>query len=99
MNRPVLFILAAVLAASHPAHPAQAATASALVGARIVDDKGKAVGKIEKVISGPDGQPIQVLVRVDRILRTLPVDALVSSGAGYASVLSRAEIAALPPSD
>jgi hypothetical protein len=96
MNRPVLFILAAVLAASHPA---QAATASTLVGARIVDDKGKAVGKIEKVISGPDGQPIQVLVRVDRILRTLPVDALVSSGADYASVLSRAEIAALPPAD
>jgi hypothetical protein len=70
-----------------------------LVGAEVVDAKGKAVGKIEKVVSAPGGQPLQVMVRVDHVLRTLPVDALASRGARYASVLSRAEIAALPPSE
>jgi hypothetical protein len=57
------------------------------------------VGQIERVISGPGGQPLQVLVRVDRILRTLPAEALTPTPTGYASVLSRAEIAALPPSE
>jgi hypothetical protein len=70
-----------------------------LVGAKVTDSKGKPVGQIERVISGPGGQPLQVLVRVDRILRTLPAEALTPTPAGYASVLSRAEIAALPPSE
>jgi hypothetical protein len=69
------------------------------IGARVVDSKGKAVGRIERVIAGPDGRPQQALVRVDRVLRTLPVDALTPSGGVYASVLTRAEIAALPPSE
>ena len=68
------------------------------VGAKVMDDKGKAVGRVEKIITGPDGQPKQVLVRVDRVLRTLPVEALKLSGDAYVAVLSRAEIAALPPS-
>jgi hypothetical protein len=72
---------------------------TALLGAEVRDSKGKPVGRIERVIDGPDGKPAQVLVRVDRVLRTLPAEAMVPSGAGYASVLSRAEIAALPPSD
>jgi rRNA processing protein Gar1 len=78
---------------------AHAQTKPSMVGAEVVDAKGKAVGKIEKVISGPAGQPLQVMVRVDHVLRTLPVDALAPKGANYASVLSRAEIAALPPSE
>jgi hypothetical protein len=78
--------------------PGQAAGAP-LVGAEIKDSKGKAVGRIERVINGADGKPAQVLVRVDRVLRTLPAEAMTPSGAGYISVLSRAEIAALPPSD
>ena len=106
MRRP-LALLAALALTLTPAliaraqTPAQAAgrTPPRLVGIKITDSKGKTVGPIERVISGPDGQPLQVLVRVDRILRTLPADALTPTPAGYASVLSRAEIAALPPSE
>jgi hypothetical protein len=87
--------LAPALAAS----PGIAQTAASMVGAEVKDSKGKPVGRIERVIDGPDGKPAQVLVRVDRVLRTLPAEAMAPSGAGYASVLSRAEIAALPPSD
>jgi hypothetical protein len=70
-----------------------------LVGTEIRDDKGKPVGRVERLINGPDGRPVQALVRVDRILRTLPLEALAPGKDGYTSVLSRAEIAALPPSD
>ena len=69
------------------------------VGAAVRDDKGKPVGKVEKIILGPDGRPRQVLVRVDRVLRALPVEALQRSGDFYVAVLSLAEIAALPPAD
>ena len=90
---------AALLSAPMASAPAQAQTPQVRVGAKVVDSKGKAVGQVERIISGPNGQPLQVLVRVDRILRTLPADALAPAQDGYASVLSRAEIAALPPSE
>ncbi len=90
-----LLLAAAPLAAQAQPRPQTAPP----VGAKVKDDKGKAIGQVEKVIPGPDGQPKQVLVRVDRILRTLPVEALTPAGGGYVSVLSRAEVAALPPSD
>jgi len=96
MIRSVFLALSAVLAASNPVADT---SARHWLGALVVDARGKPVGKIDRVISGPNGKPMQVLVRVDRILRTLPIDALAPSGPGYASVLSRAEIAALPPSD
>lgn len=101
----LILTLAPALARPVPAQaqtqaPALApAAAPRMVGAKVVDAKGKTAGPIERVIAGPDGRPLQVLVRVDHILRTLPVDALTPSGAKYASVLSRAEIAALPPSE
>jgi hypothetical protein len=95
--------LAASLLAAAPALDsralAQTAPAAPPVGAQVKDDKGAPVGRIEKVIRGPDGRPQQVLVRVERVLRTLPVDALKPQGQDYVAVLSRAEIAALPPSD
>jgi hypothetical protein len=91
----VLLLLAAPPLAAAQTRPQTAPP----VGAKVKDDKGKAVGEVEKVILGPDGQPKQVLVRVDRVLRTLPVDALTPAPGGYVSVLSRAEVAALPPSD
>ena len=69
------------------------------VGAEVRDDKGKPVGKVERIILGPDGRPKQVLVRVERVLRALPVEALQRSGGAYVAVLSLAEIAALPPAD
>ena len=69
------------------------------VGAEVKDSKGVMVGKVEKIILGPDGRPRQVLVRVDRVLRTLPVEALQPSGKTYTAVLTRGEIAALPPAD
>jgi hypothetical protein len=75
------------------------AQAPRMAGAEVRDVKGKVVGHIERVISAPDGRPVQVLVRVDRILRTLPVDALTPMNKDFVSVLSRAEIAALPPSE
>ena len=103
MIRPSLLAMAIGLLASAPAHaqaPASAAHAiSPLMWAEVVDAKGKAVGRIERIINGPDGQPVQVMVRVDRILRTLPAHALTPGPKGYASVLSRAEIAALPASE
>jgi hypothetical protein len=86
-----LFTASAVQAQPSPAAPP--------IGAEVKDSKGAAVGKVEKVILGPDGRPRQVLVRVDRVLRTLPVEALQPSGKAYAAVLTRAEIAALPPAD
>lgn len=99
MNRLLAAIVtAALLSAPLAAVPAYAQS-PVRVGAKVVDFKGKAVGQVERVINGPDGQPLQVLVRVDRILRTLPADALMPAQDGYASVLSRAEIASLPPSE
>jgi hypothetical protein len=100
MNRPPL-LPALALAALIVGAPvvAQAQTAPP-VGAKVKDDKGKPVGEVVKVILDPNGRPAQVLVRVDRVLRTLPLEALSPSPDGsYAAVLSRAEIAALPPSD
>jgi hypothetical protein len=69
------------------------------VGAEVRDDKGKPVGKVERIILGPDGRPKQAIVRVDRVLRALPVEALQRSGDAYVAVLSRAEIASLPPAE
>lgn len=90
----------ALLAAAAILGPGLArAQAAPPVGAEVRDDKGKAVGKVERIILGPDGRPKQALVRVDRVLRALPVEALQRSGDAYVAVLSRAEIAALPPAD
>ncbi len=91
--------LLALALALGPVLAAAQAPSPPLVGAEVKDSKGKPVGRIERVIIGQDGKPAQVLVRVDRVLRTLPIEAMTPSGSGYASVLSRAEIAALPPSD
>lgn len=69
------------------------------VGAQVKDPKGAAVGRVERIILGQDGRPRQVLVRVDRVLRALPVEALQPAGDGYVVILTRAEIAALPSAD
>jgi hypothetical protein len=69
------------------------------IGAEVKDQKGASVGRVEKIILGPDGRPKQALIRVDRVLRALPIEALQPSGAGYVAVLTRAEIAALPPAE
>src|ERR1700744_225970 len=90
----------ALLAAAAILGPGLAhAQAAPPVGAEGGHKKGKPVGKVEKIILGPDGRPRQALVRVDRVLRALPVEALQPSGKTYAAVLTRAEIAALPPAD
>jgi hypothetical protein len=75
------------------------AQAAPPVGAEVRDDKGKPVGKVERIILGADGRPKQALVRVDRVLRALPVEALQRTGDAYVAVLTRAEIAALPPAE
>jgi hypothetical protein len=78
---------------------AQSPPTAALTGARLKDAKGAAAGQIEKVIADGDGRPRQVLVRVGRILRVLPIDALTPGGDGYATVLTRAELDALPAAE
>jgi hypothetical protein len=78
-----------------PAQP----TANQLTGAKLKDARGVTVGQIEKVISNLDGRPRQVLVRVTRVRRTLPVDALTRVGDAYVTALTRAELEALPPSN
>jgi len=49
-------------------------TAAQLTGARLKDAKGATVGQIEKVIADSAGRPRQVLVRITRVRRTLPVE-------------------------
>lgn len=68
-------------------------------GQKLKDAKGATLGQIEKIISDADGRPRQVLVRVTRVLRVLPIDALTRSGDAYVTVLSRAELEALPAAD
>jgi hypothetical protein len=113
MKPPIATLLVlAVLAAASPAARAQDPAPAAApplgapplgappLGAKVQDGRGKPVGKVEKIIADKDGRPVQVLVRVDRVLRTLPVEALTPRRDGvYVAVLSRAEIVALPPSD
>lgn len=90
----------ALLAAAALLGPGLAhAQAAPPVGAEVRDGKGANVGKVEKIILGADGRPKQVLVRVERVLRALPVEALQRSGDAYVAVLTRAEIVALPPAD
>ena len=91
----VLLLAAAVPVQAQPPGPSQVPA----IGAEVKDPKGASVGKVEKIILGPDGRPRQVLVRVDRVLRALPVEALQPTGGAYVAVLTRAEIAALPPAD
>jgi hypothetical protein len=97
----VLALLAAAAILGPDLARAQSSSIAAAppVGAAVRDDKGKPVGKVERIIVGADGRPKQVLVRVDRVLRALPVEALQRSGDAYVAVLSQAEIAALPPAD
>jgi hypothetical protein len=94
-----LLAAAAILGPGLALAQAQTSQAAPPVGAEVRDDKGKPVGKVEKIILGADGRPKQALVRVDRVLRALPIEALQRSGEAYVAVLSRAEIAALPPAD
>jgi hypothetical protein len=68
-------------------------------GQKLKDSKGQTVGEIEKIIADAEGRPRQVLVRVTRVLRVLPVDALARSGDAYVTVLSRAELESLPAAD
>jgi hypothetical protein len=94
-----LFVAAAILGPTLALAQNASNLAPPPVGAEVKDDKGKPVGKVEKIIVGADGRPKQVLVRVERVLRALPVEALQRSGGAYVAVLSLAEIAALPPAD
>ncbi len=75
------------------------AAAPVFVGAALKDQKGAVLGHIEKVVPDAAGRPRQVLVRIARVLRTLPINALAASGDAYVTVLTRAEVEALPPSD
>jgi hypothetical protein len=94
-----LLAVAAILGPALARAQSSSGVAAPPVGAEVRDDKGKPVGKVERIILGPDGRPKQALIRVDRVLRALPIEALQRSGDAYVAVLTRAEIAALPPAD
>ena len=69
-------------------------------GQKLKDGRGQVLGQIERVITDPgSGQPRQVLVRVQHVLHVLPVDGLTRSGDGYVTVLSKAELEALPAAE
>ncbi len=103
--RAIILCLTAALAwgpyaAAQPAASADAPAAEApQPGQKLKDAGGVTLGQIEKIISDADGRPRQVLVRVTRVLRVLPIDALTRSGDGYVTVLTRAELEALPAAD
>ena len=78
---------------------AQTSVAPPQIGQKLKDSKGAVVGEVEKIIADTDGRPRQVLVRVMRVLRALPLDSLVRIGDSYVTVLSRAELEALPSAD
>jgi hypothetical protein len=98
----VLCILAGLSAPQAWAQPIASdalQTGAPAPGQKVKDAKGATVGQVEKIINDADGRPRQVLVRVTRVLRVLPVDALTRSGDAYVTVLSRAELEALPPAE
>jgi len=103
--RRALFCLLIVLVCPAGAAFAQAVQArgsdvgDARVGQKLRDEKGSALGEIEKVVSDANGRQRQVLVRVAGVLRPLPLDSLTRSGDAYVTVLSRAELEALPAAD
>jgi len=95
-------LLCAVAPALAPAASAQptdaAAQAGPQPGQKLKDSGGASVGQIERVVPGPDGRPRQIEVRIAGQLRVLPIAGLTRSGDAWASVLSRAELEALPGS-
>ena len=86
-------------ARAQPNHSAESAAAAPQPGQKLKDSQGATLGQIEKVITNADGRPRQALVRVARVLRVLPVDALTRSGDAYVTVLTRAELESLPAAD
>ncbi len=75
---------------------AQAAEPGPQPGEKVKDAQGVVAGPIERIVVDADGHPRQVEVRIGGLLRVLPVAALSRSGDAYVTVLSRAELDALP---
>ncbi len=92
-------LTALILASTLLVAPAFAQADGPHAGQKIKDGKGNVLGQIERVIADPAGQPRQVVVRVQRVAHVLPVDALSRSGDAYVTVLSKAEIEALPAAE
>jgi hypothetical protein len=103
------FLIAAamvVLTCAPGAAAAQSPPAQAVeIGAAVHDSEGQVLGRIESVVSDPDGRPRQVLVRTPGVagvgekVKTLPVRALRPRPGGYAVALRKAEFNALPSTD
>lgn len=93
--------LLAVAALASAAALAGSASAQAAppVGATVKDKAGVPIGVVERVVSGADGRPYQVLIRQGAVLRPLLVEALSAKGGGYVTVLSKAEFEILPASE
>ncbi len=82
-----------------PDPPRMSAPGGPRPGQALKDAAGATLGRIEKIIVDAAGRPRQALVRVTRVLRVLPLDALTRSGDTYVTVLSRAELEALPQAE
>jgi hypothetical protein len=91
-------VVAAALTGGFAPKAARAADPGPQVGEKIKDSSGAVAGPIEKVVVDAQGRPRQILVRIAGQLRVLPIAALSRSGDAYVSVLSRAELDALPTS-
>jgi len=78
------------------------ADAAVEVGAEVRGADGSVLGRIERVVSDPAGQPQQVLVRtrgaggVAAQVKSLPISSLRPGQGGYAVALRRSEFDLLP---
>jgi hypothetical protein len=94
-----IFVAAAAAVAFAAFQGSAFAQAAPSVGAVVKDKAGATLGVIERVVSGPDGRPYQVLVRQGQVVRPLLVEALTPKSGGYVSVLSKAEFEILPTAE
>ena len=102
----MFLIAAAATVLSTAGGVAQTPPAPAIeVGATVHDSQGEVLGRIESVVTDPDGRPRQVQVRTpglagvgDRV-KTLSVRSLRPRPGGYAVALRKEEFNALPTVD
>jgi hypothetical protein len=101
------FLIAAMAAAlSTAGAAAQAPPADNIeVGAIVHGSQGEVLGRVESVVTAPDGRPLQVQVRTPGVagvgerVKTLSVRSLRPRPGGYAVALRKAEFDALPSVD
>lgn len=95
-------VVAGAASAQVDSNARSSSSASVAQGQTVRDSKGAVVGKVESVSRGRDGLPSQVLVRVGGVarvgstLKALPAAGLQPKGGEAVTVLTRAELDAMP---